>query len=894
MNNIKKTMLKIDLAIINQSAMAALSLLACLGWGNQTTHAQNPADPSAIFKPRIYDGDRFYVFRDRLLVFDNTNPERPVNIGSANLKLDFAGVRSGLVYGISSNALTVWNIEQLTDVREVSHVDLPGDTRSAMAGPSAEGRVYILLRENSPGATSTLQVYDLRDPAHPALENEMSAPGGDMKLAGNYLYIAEQGLQIYSLANPALPESVGEYAPETGFLQLEAPGGHYVYLRNVDGARIIDVSNPRAPVIAATVPQQNANDIEIDGNRLSISVFNAGVVQVVDISDPAHPVVLSKSNAIPGGINGIQISGNHAFVVDTLSTNTNAPTTLRIYDISSGVPQELGTGSLAASTKFRIQGSRAYFYSYISTNNSLVPKISVMDIANLAAPRSLGLIGPTSSVWDADESHVYMVDFSGGGRVKVMDVSDVNNPRQVGTYNSGFVSQIAISGKAGFLQGDSAVEVIDMSNLSNIQHVATLAGSILDARDNIVLVRNGAAVDIYDITKPNPELRGSFAVDAAAQIATTHAADQDRVVFFQSDSGLPNNDKYRVLVFNVADPAAPFLELNSSFPDVNGALELQNGAFFGASPGKPFMTFHLAPIQTRVSISDDFADGNDDGWFRWSPFAAYGAPAAFNATNGAYTIYSPKSPAPQVLYTYAGATRVEHNFTDAQAQADVTGWLEGSGDSSTIELLIRGESHPGLVADWYAAEFTPRATPEATGTPYSPHPNLAIVRVIRSVPVVLAMQLFPDDFFTASNSYTLSLEAKGSLITARLFHTGTEAPDLIAELQAVDDQLDHGYVGINILDRLGLIKKGNNPVQLTFDNFMASGYTEAPTVRIDRAGAVYWSIGASQAGYALEEASALSGPFAPVTEPLATSMNPLINMFKPALTGDARFYRLRR
>jgi hypothetical protein len=130
------------------------------------------------------------------------------------------------------------------------------------------------------------------------------------------------------------------------------------------------------------------------------------------------------------------------------------------------------------------------------------------------------------------------------------------------------------------------------------------------------------------------------------------------------------------------------------------------------------------------------------------------------------------------------------------------------------------------------------------------------------------------------------------LIIARLFDKGSEESKLIAELWAADSQLDHGYVGINILDRLGLVKKGNNPVQLTFDNFSAAGYTEGPSLRIDSTGTVYWSLGASQAGYFLESAPSVTGPFAPATDPLLKSANPLIEMFKSGQSATMRFYRL--
>jgi hypothetical protein len=55
----------------------------------------------------------------------------------------------------------------------------------------------------------------------------------------------------------------------------------------------------------------------------------------------------------------------------------------------------------------------------------------------------------------------------------------------------------------------------------------------------------------------------------------------------------------------------------------------------------------LAAIRAHAAtIVDDFNDGNDTGWTRYSPFSGFGAPASFTFPGGTTTM---PSPAPGVL-----------------------------------------------------------------------------------------------------------------------------------------------------------------------------------------------------------------------------------------------------
>ncbi len=73
--------------------------------------------------------------------------------------------------------------------------------------------------------------------------------------------------------------------------------------------------------------------------------------------------------------------------------------------------------------------------------------------------------------------------------------------------------------------------------------------------------------------------------------------------------------------------------------------------------------------------TDDFNDGNDAGWSRYSPLGFVGAGATYTYPGGAYRVTAPASPDPAVVGPQrAGSVRPEKTYTRLQVATDVTGW----------------------------------------------------------------------------------------------------------------------------------------------------------------------------------------------------------------------------
>src|SRR5262249_36264177 len=105
-----------------------------------------------------------------------------------------------------------------------------------------------------------------------------------------------------------------------------------------------------------------------------------------------------------------------------------------------------------------------------------------------------------------------------------------------------------------------------------------------------------------------------------------------------------------------ASAAAPAAELGHEARGVAGDAHMRS--VVRALPGRSPMfrnrivvfactlalTGLTATARADVILFDDFNDGNDDGWTRYSPLAPFGAPGTFSFPSGGYRIQAAPSP----------------------------------------------------------------------------------------------------------------------------------------------------------------------------------------------------------------------------------------------------------
>jgi len=163
-------------------------------------------------------------------------------------------------------------------------------------------------------ASRGLEIYDLTDPAQPALTGVVGTDQVPLGIStdGTFAYVPTgwNGVLIYNVSDPSAPKFEG-VAGTPGYAQEAVPfvNASKRLLAVADGTaglRIIDVSNPKGPTDVSVVnPSGSSNPgvigVAAQGDMLAVAQGSLGFA-LVDASNPASPTVLASrpSEITPG------------------------------------------------------------------------------------------------------------------------------------------------------------------------------------------------------------------------------------------------------------------------------------------------------------------------------------------------------------------------------------------------------------------------------------------------------------------------------------------------------------------------------------------------------------------------------------------------------------------
>lgn len=162
--------------------------------------------------------------------------------------------------------------------------------------------------------------------------------------------------------------------------------------------------NDSAPLslIGQLSPSGGASSVVINGTDAYVG--GNGVINVVDVSNPSHPMVVGSfgSGDFPGStIGGEQISGNDLYV---LANNSNGTAALLIYSLANPLsPTLLGQTSLGtdqAIEGFVLSDDHAYFYGhwlrYYYAGNTIFSSTVRFSRLTSATPRTRSIRGSST------------------------------------------------------------------------------------------------------------------------------------------------------------------------------------------------------------------------------------------------------------------------------------------------------------------------------------------------------------------------------------------------------------------------------------------------------------------------------------------------------------------
>jgi hypothetical protein len=271
--------------IANQTTMVILSLadpIAPTLLGNYI-----PAEWPVM--QAMADGDVAYVANSQggLRVVDVTNAATPVEVGVHDL---FGGP-----YGIEVENGFAYMLDYLEGLHVLDLTDGSTPTVVGFYGPQyandfkVRGDVAYLVDDTN------LIILDVTDSTAPTLtvQHPVSLSAQTLDVDGNYAYIAasENGLRVVDVSNPQAPLNVGElvFPSAVGHVAV-ANGFAYVADQFANNVYIVDVSNPVTPTLMATYPlMDKAYGLDVAGNYLYVAQNGLGL-HVIDVTTPTMPI----------------------------------------------------------------------------------------------------------------------------------------------------------------------------------------------------------------------------------------------------------------------------------------------------------------------------------------------------------------------------------------------------------------------------------------------------------------------------------------------------------------------------------------------------------------------------------------------------------------------------
>ena len=440
-----------DLEIVND-----LAYIADGSKGLCIYHILNPYDPAFIYRGAgagqdiTISGNRLYAASGNLRIFGLDNPQLPELLGSIEFEMgcDRVAVQGDYAYiGTFSQGLFVYDISD--PAAPIPCCNIPGSVRAmaisgniaCMAGYGTEMMILdisnpyevvqiadypidhlcdaIVLDDNLALLANNwigVEAIDLTVPAQPTRLSivETPPPTITFKVTGNILYTNQ--LNIIDISDRQRPQILGRLDLPISFPELDTYGD-YLLLGGSEGELyIVEVSNAAEPSIISTYSAGSyIRDVKVEDDFAYLTVYDSGM-QILDISEPEHPVNVATFTIDDDQPSDLFIQGNYAYIA---YQNTG----LVIVDITDPVNPEfvsnLAVNGYCSHVYIRDQ------YAYLAASNAYY----IIDISDVHDPEQVSAWGSQGSARGiySDGHYVYMANTD----LWIIDISDLPNCYEV-------------------------------------------------------------------------------------------------------------------------------------------------------------------------------------------------------------------------------------------------------------------------------------------------------------------------------------------------------------------------------------------------------------------------------------------------------------------------------
>jgi hypothetical protein len=388
---------------------------------------------------------------------------------------------------------------------------------------------------------------------------------GDIWAENGYVYVGTDvdngGVNVFSVANPASPQ----------------------FLRNP--------TNLTGTITKPTYVGNQFEDVEVwDGIGYFGSDTNttSGTgVDIVDLSIPFDPILLSRVNSSIGGHNKVHtlsVNNGYLYTTDNNVNDYNAADFVKVFDVHdpsnpslvASVPITITTtvaNPLAiASHEVIVRDNRMYVASKNNGSNTCCGWIHIFDVSNPASPVLLKAFvagaRTHTALPSADGKLLIVAEERPDGNVKIYDISNINSPNDpdtpilLSTINRTSAGIDATSPHHPHLHGnllflpwyEAGLQVFNITNPASPVHVGSF--------------------DTYTGTSPSNSYAGDWGVDLSMGLNRVFLSDRNRGLIVVDASGvLAQGDYDQNMIVNDLDYTA----WRSTYG--NGSSGLHVGAF---------------------------------------------------------------------------------------------------------------------------------------------------------------------------------------------------------------------------------------------------------------------------------------------------------------------------
>jgi hypothetical protein len=563
-----------------------------------------------------------------LCIVDVSDPARPVLVGTHDLS---SHVSSVAVYGddlyVSAGALHLMDLAAPAAPVEIgTYVSVEQMGTAGKLVAVSDGYAYAIYDGGSSG-TGDLRIIDLSEPFTPfeAGTYRAGAPVRDAAVVGDHAYLLvgrdAPYLVIVNTSDPLTPIPVDPARVGTWSGQRLAVAAHKLYLvspgpADARGAlQILDVTDPTHPVALGRYEDIPSPAGEIVAQQDKVFLAASGELVVIDASDPHQPAVAGsyEPHGLPGTTRGLAAAGDHIYVAagrDGLS----------IVGVSDpGNPRVVGRLDMPG---YAWNVAPWAGHAYIAAEDA---GLRVIDVRDPTAPVEVGHHDPAgrpafysdiaiaagrpgpASDSSAGRAYAYVADaIPEDTSLRIIDISDPADPREasrlplaVGIAGDVRAYGVVVSGDYAYLAvGAAGLRVVDISDPSAPVEVGAYdvpgrADNLAVAGDRVYLIDGD--LRILDVSDPTAPREVGF-YDVPDLSPWPHVAVEGHYAYLTAQE---------TIVLDVSSPGTP-VEV-ARYPLARGDIALGNGLLYVTGDGLSILrpSAPATPVASPTSTPGD-------------------------------------------------------------------------------------------------------------------------------------------------------------------------------------------------------------------------------------------------------------------------------------------------